>query len=106
MQKKYAYGELIKLLDSHKLANKEWFLSLLDDEQQNQAEFEHIEAVMQMMRLIRIRPHKRKIAEAEQRIQEIEEGGNPTAADVVTVRALLAEIEEERKRRTLKYKYN
>ena len=96
MQKKYAYGELIKLLDSHKLANKEWFLSLLDDEKQNQAEFEHIEAVMQMMRLIRIRPHKRKIAEAEQRIQEIEEGGNPTAADVVTVRALLAEIEEER----------
>lgn len=96
MQKKYAYEELLKLLDSHKIADKEWFLSLLDDEAQKLLESEHVEAVMQMMRLIRIRPHKRKIAEAERKIQEIEEGGNPTAADVVAVRALLAQIAEER----------
>ena len=96
MQKKYAYEELVKLLDSHKLADKDWFLSLLDDEKQNQTETEHVEAVMQMMRLIRIRPHKRKINEAENRIREIEEGGNPTASEVVTVRALLAEIAEEK----------
>ena len=39
---------------------------------------------------------KRKINEAENRIREIEESGNPTASEVVTVRALLAEIAEEK----------
>ena len=96
MNEKFTYEDLLKILDSHKNTDKEWFLSLLDDGKQNQFEEQHIKAVMQMMRLIRIRPHKRKIAEAEQKIAEIEENGNPTAEDVVAVRALLAEIECER----------
>ena len=79
MSEKFTYESLLKILDSHKNTDKEWFLALLDDEKQNQFEDEHIKAVMQMMRLIRIRPHKRKIAEAERKIAEIEEKINNIA---------------------------
>ena len=92
MRKKYTYEELTLLLDPKKNTDKETFLFLLDDDAQRSWEEERVEAVMQMMRLVRIRPHKRKIAEAQARLQEIESNKNPTAADVVETRALLAEI--------------
>lgn len=98
MREKYTYEQLLALLDSHKNADKQWFLSLLNDEEQNRLEMQHVEAVMQMMRLVRIRPHKRKIAEAQSKIDQIEKGGNPTAADVVAVRALSAEIAEQKQK--------
>ena len=92
------YESLLKLLDSHKNMDKEWFLALLDDGKQNEFEDEHLQAVMQMMRLIRIRPHKRKIKECEQKIDELESSGNPTAEEVVEVRALLAAIASEKEK--------
>jgi DNA helicase IV len=92
------YESLLKLLDSHKNMDKEWFLALLDDGKQNEFEDEHLQAVMQMMRLIRIRPHKRKIKECEQKIDALESSGNPTAEEVVEVRALLAAIASEKEK--------
>ena len=98
MSDKCTYESLLKLLDSHKITDKEWFLALLNDGEQNRFEEEHLQAVMQMMRLIRIRPHKRKIKEYEQKIDELEASGNPTAEEVVAVRELLAEIQAEKEK--------
>ncbi len=95
MRKKYSYEELLNILDSHKNADKEWFLSLINDEEQNRFEEQRVEAVMQMMRLVRIRPHKRKIIEAQEKIAQIDKNRNPSAADVVAMRALSAEIAAE-----------
>ena len=95
MREKYTYPDLQKILNSHKDVDKEWFLALLSDEAQNALETERVEAVMQMMRLVRIRPHKKKIIEAQEKIAQIEKNRNPSAADVVAVRALSAEIASE-----------
>ena len=43
----------------------DWFLSLLDDEKQKTYEDEHIEAVMQLLRIVRIRTHKNAIKEMQ-----------------------------------------
>ena len=83
MDVKHTYEELLRSLDTHKNADKEWFLSLLDDSKQEAFEREHLQAVMQMMRLVRIRPHKRKIDEAKACLAVIAANKNPTAEDVV-----------------------
>ncbi|MBQ8375181.1 MAG: AAA family ATPase [Clostridia bacterium] len=95
MQRKWSYEELKELLDTHKNADKAWFLSLLDDENQREYEEERLQAVMQMMSLVRIRPHKRKVALAKAEIAQIEERGNPSAEDYVRIRELMEIIEEE-----------
>ena len=46
MERKTGYEELLTLLDSHKTADKEWFLALLDDEKQAAYEKTRIRAVM------------------------------------------------------------
>lgn len=95
MDVKHTYEELLQILDTHKNADKQWFLSLLDDGGQELFEKEHLEAVMQMMRLIRIRPHKRKIGAAQERLAQIAKNKNPTAEEVVQTNRLQAEIAEE-----------
>ena len=65
MSKKFSYEELLALLDTKKSGSHEWFLALLDDERQREYEEEHIEAVMQMLRIARIRPHKIAIQQAQ-----------------------------------------
>ena len=92
--KKLSYENLISLLDTKKADDHAWFLSLLDDEAQKMYEEEHIEAVMQMLRIARIRPHKNKIKEAREAIQALEKEGN-TAENYVKIRNLMAEIEKE-----------
>ncbi len=98
MEKKTTYGELLTLLDSHKSADREWFLSLLNDEEQAAYEEGHMEAVMQMLRIARIRPHKRKILAAEEELSKIEKKGNPSAEEYQRVLELSAEIEAEKKK--------
>lgn len=98
MEKKTPYEELLKLLDSHKPADREWFLSLLDDKEQAVYEEQHMEAVMQMLRITRIRPHKRKIMAAKEELAAIEKKGNPSAEEYRRVLELSAEIEAETKK--------
>ena len=61
MVDKISYEQLLKMLESKKSGDHEWFLSLLDDEFQRQYEDEHIFAVMRMLRIARIRAHKNNI---------------------------------------------
>ena len=92
--KKLSYENLISMLETKKAGDHAWFLSLLDDEAQKTYEEEHIEAVMQMLRIAHIRPHKNKIKEARETIQSLEKEGN-TAENYVKIRNLMAEIEKE-----------
>ena len=61
MADKIPYEKLLNLLDTKKSGDHDWFLSLLDDDAQKGYEDEHMQAVMQMLRHIRIRPYKIKI---------------------------------------------
>ena len=97
MAEKIPYEKLLALLDSKKSGDHDWFLSLLDDEKQRAYEDGHMEAVLQMLRIARIRPHKRAIKDAKTEIETLEREGN-TAENYRKIRNLLAEIiaEEEK----------
>ena len=94
MADKISYENLIAILDPKKSGDHAWFLSLLDDEAQKTYEDEHLDAVMRMLRFLRIRPHKNAIKAAQEEIKALEKDGN-TAENYVKIRNLLAEIEEE-----------
>ena len=95
MAEKIPYDKLIALLDPHKAGDHDWFLSLLDDEKQQAYEVEHLEAVMQMLKRVRIRPHKNAIEDAKQEIAKLEREGD-NAENYRKIKGLLAKIEEEK----------
>ena len=96
MSAKIPYEQLQMLMNPQKPGDHDWFLSLLDDEKQRAYEDEHMEAVMQMLRIARIRPHKNAIREAKEEIARLEreEGDNAEAYRII--KGLLAEIEAEK----------
>ena len=94
MSDKIAYENLIKTLEPKKAGDRAWFLSLLDDELQKTYEDEHMQAVMQMLRIARIRPHKIKIKAAKDEIKELEREGN-SAENYRKIKILLAQIDAE-----------
>lgn len=94
MSEKLSYENLISLLNTKKTGDHAWFLSLLDEETQKNYEETHIDAVMRMLRFIRIRPHKNAIKAAKEEIQALEKEEN-TAENYVRIRNLLSDIQEE-----------
>ncbi len=99
MSNKIDYENLIKLLDPKKNHTHEWFLSLLDDEQQKAYEDEHMQAVMQMLRIARIRPHTKAIKQARDEIRRIEEEKDNHAENYRKIKLLLEEIVREEEKR-------
>ncbi len=97
MSKKIVYEELLRLLDWKKSGDHEWFLSLLDDEGQREYEDKHLEAVLQMLRIARIRPHKWAIRQAQEEIERLEKEEN-SAENYRKIKNLLAEIEQEKEK--------
>ena len=95
MAEKIPYDKLIALLETRKAGDHDWFLSLLDDEKQQAYEVEHLEAVMQMLTRVRIRPHKNVIQDAKDEIASLEREGD-NAENYRKIKALLAKIEEEK----------
>lgn len=95
MSEKIPYEKLIKLIDTKKAGDHEWFLSLLDDEKQRAYEDEHMEAVMQMLRIARIRPHKNAVREAKAEIARLEREESDNAGTYRKIKNLLAEIEKQ-----------
>ena len=91
---KLSYEQLTSLLNPQKAGDHAWFLSLLDDEKQKVHEDEHMDAVMQMLRIARIRPHKNAIAQAKGEIAKLERE-DTTAENYVKIKNLLAEIERQ-----------
>ncbi len=97
MAEKISYENLTSLLNTKKAGDHEWFLSLLDDEKQSAYEAEHLQAVMQMLKGSRIRPHKNVIKEAKEEIAALEKEGN-TAENYRKIKELLAKIEGEKQK--------
>ena len=95
MSEKIPYEKLQMLLNPQKSGDHDWFLSLLDDEKQRVYEEEHMEAVMQMLRIARIRPHKSAIREARVEIARMEKEEADNAETYRKIRELLAEIERQ-----------
>ena len=95
MSEKIPYEKLIKLIDTKKAGDHDWFLSLLDEEKQRAYEDEHMEAVMQMLRIARIRPHKNAVREAKAEIARLEREESDNAGTYRTIKNLLAEIEKQ-----------
>lgn len=96
MSAKIPYEQLQMLMNPQKPGDHDWFLSLLDDEKQRAYEDEHMEAVMQMLRIARIRPHKNAIREAKEEIARLEREEGDNAEAYRTIKGLLAEIEAEK----------
>ncbi len=97
MASKAFYENLIKILDPKKVGDHDWFLSLLDDESQAAYEAEHMQAVMQMLRIAHIRLHKNAIKAASEEIARLEKEES-SAENYVKIRNLLAEIEKEKEK--------
>ncbi len=97
MAEKLPYDKLLKLIETKKAGDHEWFLSLLDEEKQRAYEDEHIEGVMQMLKLVRIRPHKKAIKEAREEIQalEREESNAENYKKIKNLLAFIASQEEK-----------
>ena len=92
MADKISYEQLLKLLDTKKSGDHDWFLSLLNDEKQRDYEDEHLEAVLQMLRIARIRTQKNAIKEIKAEIAQIESEG-VNAENYRKIQVLLAEIQ-------------
>ncbi len=94
MSEKFGYEQLMAILDPKKSGDHAWFLSLLDDETQRAYEEKHMDAVMQMLRIARIRPHKNRIKEIRAEISDLEKEGD-NAENYRKIRGLLALIDKE-----------
>ncbi|MBQ2701949.1 MAG: UvrD-helicase domain-containing protein, partial [Clostridia bacterium] len=92
------YRKILALIEPKKQADKEWFLSLLDDEKQKEYEDEHVRAVMQALRFVRIRPHKKAVKELLDEIERIEREEEKTAENYRKIGLMLAEIEREKEK--------
>ena len=89
---KIPFDNLINLLETKKEADKDWFLSLLDEEKQRTYEEEHVDAVMQMLRIARIRAHKNAIKQAKDEIVKIENDKHKEADSYRKIILLTEEI--------------
>ncbi|MDD6996183.1 MAG: UvrD-helicase domain-containing protein [Candidatus Borkfalkiaceae bacterium] len=81
----------IRLLDPKKNADKEWFLSLLDDEKQRVYEEERLKATLILLRAYKINPLKKKIAEADEELAELRGKQSKTAETYCRIKELGAE---------------
>ena len=97
MSDKISYEKLLRLLDPKKSGDHDWFLSLLDENLQRAYEDEHITAVMQMLRIARIRAHKNEIKSIKETIAQLEREDS-SAENYRKIKALLVEIEEHEKK--------
>ncbi len=91
---KIPFDNLIALLDPKKNADKDWFLSLLDEEAQREYEDRHVEGVMQMLRIARIRAHKTSIKQAKTEIAQLEKEKHKEADNYRKILLLLEDIKK------------
>ncbi len=95
MADKIPYEKMLEILNPKKAGDHQWFLSLLDEEKQSAYEREHLLAVMQMLKSLRIRPHKNAIKEAKEEIAKLEKEGS-SAENYRKIKGLLADIDREK----------
>ena len=96
MSEKITYKRILALLNPKKSGDHAWFLSLLNDDEQTEYEREHVKAVMQMLRIARIRPHKKSIQQAREEIARLESDRENSAENYRKIGQLIAEIERRK----------
>lgn len=92
------YQNLIDVLEPKKSGDHTWFLELLDEEKQVVYEKNHVDAVMKMLRIARLREHKLAIKNAQAEIKRIETEEEKNAENYCKIRDLLKEIEKRQER--------
>lgn len=98
MKNQEYYQNLIEILDPKKSGDHQWFLDLLNDETQRVYEDTHIDAVMKMLRITRIREHKNAIKTAQAEIARIEKEEEKNAENYCKVTELLNSITERKEK--------
>ena len=98
MSGKGSYEKWKALIEPKKSGNHDWFLSLLDDEKQRRYEDEHVDAVMQMLRILHIRPHKKAVKAAKEEIARLEKETDYAAENYRKITVLLSEIAKEKEK--------
>ena len=98
MSGKRSYENWKALIEPKKSGNHDWFLSLLDDEKQRRYEEEHVDAVMQMLRILHIRPHKKAVKAAKEEIARLEKETDYAAENYRKITVLMAEIAKEKEK--------
>ncbi|MGN1052771.1 MAG: UvrD-helicase domain-containing protein, partial [Candidatus Scatosoma sp.] len=81
----------IRLLDPKKNADKEWFLSLLDEEKQRLYEDARLKATLVLLRAYKISPLKKKIAAAEEELAVLRAKQSKNAETYCRIKELSAE---------------
>ncbi len=92
MTEKKTVDNLIRLIDPKKTGDRAWFLSLLDESEQRRQEDLHMNAVMQLLRVYRIRPHKLIMNASKKEIASMEAEEDRSAENYRKIQILLAEI--------------
>ena len=85
-------------LDPQKNADKEWYLSLLDEEEQKAYENDHLDAVLRMLKFFYIIRLRRHISDLEREIAEIRAHERYTAEDFRAILEKNAEVAAENKK--------
>lgn len=96
MKKKLA--QLKDRLSPKKQADKEWYLSLLDEEKQLGYESDHLEAVLAMLKVCYIARYKKQIAEIKRETEEIRSQSDYAAKDYRAILEKQAELESALKK--------
>lgn len=81
----------IRLLDPKKNADKQWFLSLLDEEKQRIYEDERLKATLILLRAYKINPLKKKTAAAEEELAVLRARQSKNAETYCRIKELGAE---------------
>ncbi len=80
-------------LEPHKQADKEWYLSLLDGQQQQTYEEERLSAVLVMLKVVYLSRYRDRIREAKSEIETLRKSSEYTAKDYRRILELGAEVE-------------
>ena len=93
------FEELKNLIDPHKQADKEFFLNLLDEENQITYENRHIDAVMKMLRFVRLGALKTKLIKAREEKESLarstESGGAERYKKTLELNAEIAVLKKK-----------
>lgn len=84
----------IKILSPKKDADKEWFLSLLDEEKQRFFEEEHLRAVLLMLRASKINVLKKTITEVDAELFSLRKKTSKNAETYCRIKSLAAKKEQ------------
>lgn len=92
MKKTDALQQLKKEIASFRVADKEWYLDLLDDEKQKESEDRHIRALLVMLRKLYLDREREKVRAAQEELTAIRGGDDHSAEAYARTLALNAAV--------------